>query len=613
MKGPIKGLATNFFYVVVILLVLSLIFNYFGTNQKQIKQISITQLVQDINSDKVQEVKSSQNEVSIKYKDGTEVKTKKEIGDTVGQALTDYGVDKSKIQNVSFIFEESSKASEWFWTFIVFVFLPFVIFGIFFFLIFKQAKTGAAQTFDFTKAKAKLFGAEGQPKEKITFKDVAGLKEEKEELKEIVDFLKNPQKYLKMGARIPKGVLLVGPAGCGKTLLARAVAGESDVPFFSVAGSSFVEMFVGVGSGRVRSLFAAAKKHQPCLIFIDELDSIGKVRGPAITGGHEEREQTLNQLLTEMDGFEQNDKIIILAATNRSDVLDPALLRPGRFDRKVVINLPDIKEREDILKIHSRGKPIDKLVALREVAERTPGFSGADLSNVVNEAAILAAKKESTSISQDDLLISIEKVLLGPERRSHVLSEKEKKITAYHEAGHALVSALMPNTQPVRKISIISRGMAAGYTLKVPKEEQYFRTKKDLETEISVCLGGYCAERFIFGDMSTGASDDLARSSRIARAIVKNYGMSSLGPIVFGERDVEVFLGKEYGETKNYSEDVAELIDKEVSKIVRKAELEAENIIKNNKKLIEKIVSVLMEKETIEKEEFEAIIKGKAS
>lgn len=611
MKSPIKGLLLNIFYVVLIFLILGSLFNFFNKPSAATKEISITQLVQDINSEKVEKVTSNKDELQITYKDKSVAKTKKETNDTIGQALTSYGVDKDKLRNVSFEFGNESVVLDWIWAFVLFVVLPFIVFGFFFWLVVKQAKTGAAQTFDFTKAKAKLFGAEGQPKEKITFKDVAGLKEEKEELKEIVDFLKNPEKYLKMGARIPKGVLLVGPAGCGKTLLARAVAGESNVPFFSVAGSSFVEMFVGVGSGRVRSLFAAAKKHQPCLIFIDELDSIGKVRGPAITGGHEEREQTLNQLLTEMDGFEQNDKIIILAATNRSDVLDPALLRPGRFDRKVVINLPDIQEREDILSIHSNGKPLDKNVKLREVAERTPGFSGADLSNVINEAAISAAKTGSKGITQTNLLNSIEKVLLGPERKSHVLSDKEKKITAYHEAGHALVSALIPNAEPVRKISIISRGMAAGYTLKVPSEERYFRTKSELESNISVALGGYCAERFIFGDISTGASDDLSKASRIARGIVKSYGMSNLGPITFGEREIEVYLDREYGETKNYSENVAEAIDKEVETIIKKAEQEAERIIKDNKDLIEKIVAVLMEKETIEREEFEAIIKTK--
>ncbi len=608
-KNPIRGLLLKILYIVLIFLLLGLVFVEYGLKEEQRAEVSITQLVKDINEEKVREVKSIEDKVIVQYKDGSELLTKKEAGSTIGQSLSEYGVDKSKLGSVSFIFEEKSKTFEWFWPFILFVVLPFAIFAIFFFTIFRQAKTGAAQTFDFTKTKAKLFGAEGHPKEKVTFKDVAGLKEEKEELAEVVDFLKDPQKYLKMGARIPKGVLLVGPAGCGKTLLARAVAGESSVPFFSVAGSSFVEMFVGVGSGRVRSLFAAAKKHQPCLVFIDELDSIGKTRGPAITGGHEEREQTLNQLLTEMDGFEQNDKIIILAATNRSDVLDPALLRPGRFDRKVVINLPDIKERLDILKIHAKGKPVDKNTNLREVAERTPGFSGADLFSVMNEAAIMAAKKAQKTISQNDLLVSIEKVLLGPERRSHVLSDKEKEITAYHEAGHALVSALVPNAEPVRKISIISRGMAAGYTLKVPKEERYFRTKKDLEADIAVALGGYCTEKIIFGDMSTGASDDLNRASRIARSIVKNYGMSDLGPIVYGEKDVEVFLGKEYGETKNYSEDIAREIDKEVAKVIRKSESEADAIIKKNKGLLESIVKVLMEKETIEREEFEKIIK----
>jgi cell division protease FtsH len=366
-------------------------------------------------------------------------------------------------------------------------------------------------------------------------------------------------------------------------------------------------MFVGVGSGRVRSLFAAAKKQQPCLVFIDELDSIGKSRGPAITGGHEEREQTLNQLLTEMDGFEKNDKIIILAATNRPDVLDPALLRPGRFDRKVVINLPDIKEREDILKIHSNGKPLADNVKLREVAERTPGFSGADLENVFNEAAILAAKNNQKQVVQNDLLISIEKVLLGPERRSHVMTDKEKEITAYHEAGHALVGVKVPNAEPVRKISIIGRGMAAGYTLKVPKEERMLRTKKEFEAEIAVLLAGYCTEKMIFGDMTTGASDDLNKASTIARNIVKKYGMSQLGPIVFGDREREIFLDSE-SESRNYSDEVAVQIDKEVERIILEAEKEAERILKEEKSVLDKIAKRLIEKETIEREEFEQLI-----
>lgn len=611
MQSPIQGLFKNILIVVLIFALLGLVFAYFYNPASQPKVISITQLVQDVNAGKVKQIKEVNNNLTIDYIDNSTAQSIKESTDPLSQSLINYGVDKTKLQQVSVIFEDPSSAWDWLVPLLTFVVLPFVLFAIFFWTVFRQARTGAAQTFDFTKTQAKLFGAEGHPKEKITFKDVAGLKEEKAELEEVVDFLKHPQKYLKMGARIPKGVLLVGPAGTGKTLLARAVAGESDVPFFSVAGSSFVEMFVGVGSGRVRSLFAAAKKQQPCLIFIDELDSIGKTRGPAITGGHEEREQTLNQLLTEMDGFEQNDKIIILAATNRPDVLDPALLRPGRFDRKVVINLPDINERESILKIHSTNKPLEEKTNLREVAERTPGFSGADLANVANEAAILAAKKNEKVIKQHDLLISIEKVLLGPERRSHIMSSKEKKITAYHEAGHGLVAALIPEAEPVRKISIISRGMAAGYTLKVPKEDKVLRTKKEFEAEIKVLLAGYLSEKMMFDDVTTGASDDLAKASELARSIVKNYGMSTLGPIVFGDRQADVFLDREFGETKNYSEQTAEQIDKEIRNIIISAQEDAEKLLQKNKTLLTKIAETLIKKETIEREEFEALVKGK--
>jgi len=608
MKSPIKGLLKNIFVVILIFLFIGAIFGLFNTPEESIPAVSITELAEQINSEEVKEIKVMGNNINITYNDDSKATSKKEIGETLSQALLNYGADQEKLKAVSFVFEEIDESWMSVLSFLIMFVLPLLLIGVFFFMIFKNAKTGAAQTFDFTKTKAKVFGAEGHPKEKITFKDVAGLKEEKQELEEIVDFLKNPQKYLKMGARIPKGVLLIGPSGCGKTLLARAIAGESNVPFFSVAGSSFIEMFVGVGSGRVRSLFNVAKKHQPCLVFIDELDSIGRIRGSVVNGGNEEREQTLNQLLTEMDGFEQNDKIIILAATNRPDVLDPALLRPGRFDRKVVINLPDIQEREDILRIHSRGKPLGDDVNLREVAERTPGFSGADLSNVFNEAAISSAKEDSKTISQKQLLNAIEKVLLGTERRSHIMTEKEKEIIAYHEAGHALVSQKLSDAEPVRKISIIGRGLAAGYTLKVPKEEKMLKNKREFEAEIAVLLGGYLTEKIVFGETTTGSSDDLNKASSIARDIVKKYGMSEMGPVTFGKRQSLMFLGDE-SETINYSEATAIKIDEEVNRIINKAKKEAEEILTKNRKVLDKIADTLIKKETIEREEFERLVK----
>ena len=608
MKSPIKGLLKNIFVVILIFLFIGAIFGLFSTPEESIPAVSITELAEQINAEEVKEIKVMGNNISITYNDDSKATSKKEIGETLSQALLNYGADQEKLKAVSFVFEEIDESWMNILSFLIMFVLPLLLIGVFFFMIFKNAKTGAAQTFDFTKTKAKVFGAEGHPKEKITFKDVAGLKEEKQELEEIVDFLKNPQKYLKMGARIPKGVLLIGPSGCGKTLLARAIAGESNVPFFSVAGSSFIEMFVGVGSGRVRSLFNIAKKHQPCLIFIDELDSIGRIRGSVVSGGNEEREQTLNQLLTEMDGFEQNDKIIILAATNRPDVLDPALLRPGRFDRKVVINLPDIQEREDILGIHSRGKPLGDDVNLREVAERTPGFSGADLANVFNEAAISSAKEDSKTISQKQLLNAIEKVLLGTERRSHIMTDKEKEIIAYHEAGHALVSQKLSNAEPVRKISIIGRGLAAGYTLKVPKEEKMLKNKTEFEAEIAVLLGGYLTEKIVFGETTTGSSDDLNKASSIARDIVKKYGMSEMGPVTFGKRQSLMFLGDE-SEAINYSEATAIKIDEEVNRIINKARKEAEEILTKNRKVLDKIADTLIKKETIEREEFERLVK----
>ena len=603
-----KYLVKNFVFILLIFLIISAVFALFSQPFKKGKEISLSQLVEEINQEKIKKITVSGSELSILYQDETTVKSRKETESSLSESLMNLGIDLGKLKKVEI--ETKKEQGTWLWLGPVLIFvLPLLLFGLFFWMIFRQAKAGATQAFSFTKARARLFGAEGHSKEKITFKNVAGLKEAKEELKEIVDFLKNPKKYLKMGARIPRGVLLMGPAGTGKTLLARATAGEAGVPFFSISGSEFVEMFVGVGAGRVRDLFNTAKKAAPSIIFIDELDAIGRHRGAGLGGGHDEREQTLNQILVEMDGFERETKVIIISATNRPDILDPALLRPGRFDRKVVLDMPDINDREKILKIHCRDKPLASNVNLREFAERTPGFSGADIANMANEAAILAARRNKNQVYQEEFLESIEKVLLGPERKSHILSKKEKEIAAFHEAGHALVSASLSEAEPVRKISIIARGMAAGYTLKMPAEERKIKTKKEFLAEMATLLGGYCAEKLKFREITTGASNDLKRASDLARKLVKEYGMSSLGPISFGEKEELVFLGKEISEQRNYSEKVAAQIDKEVEKFIKNAEKEAEKILFKKKKLLDKIAQTLIAKETIEREEFEKLMK----
>ena len=572
-------------------------------------EISATQLVSDINQSKVKKVTVFGDSLDIIYNDNKTATSMKESNTSITDLLANLGVNKDNLQKVQ-IDVQPAKQDLWSWLtpLLIFGILPLVFFGLIFWMMFKQAKTGAMQAFDFTKARARIFGAEGHGKEKITFKDVAGLKEAKEELVEIVDFLKFPKKYLAMGAKIPRGVLLVGGAGVGKTLLARAVAGEANVPFLSISGSEFVEMFVGVGSARVRDLFSMAKKSAPSIVFIDELDAIGRHRGAGIGGGHDEREQTLNQILVEMDGFEKETGVIILAATNRPDILDPALLRPGRFDRKIVLDFPDVHDREEILKIHSKTKPLAKGVDFKETAERTPGFSGADLANVANEAALLAARQNKTEIHQKDFLEAIEKVLLGPERKSHILSKKEKEIAAFHEAGHALVSTFLPDTEPIRKISIIARGMAAGYTLQVPSEERKMKTKTGFMSEIATLLGGCTAEKIKFGEMTTGASNDLSRASEMARKLVKEYGMSSLGPISFGEKEELVFLGKEISEQRNYSEKIAERIDEEVEIIIKNCQKMAEAVLLKRKNLLDKVAKNLIEKEIIEREEFEKLI-----
>jgi len=602
-----KNLAKNFIFILLIFLVISAIFALFSQPFEKEKTLAITQLVEEINQEKIKKITVSGNELQIVYQDDSKAKSRKETEAALSQSLINYGVDKAKLAKVEIVTKEAGGTWTWLGPVLMLLF-PLLLFGLFFWMIFRQARGSAMQAFDFTKARARLFGAEGQPREKITFKDVAGLKEAKQELMEVVDFLKTPKKYLQMGAKIPRGVMLVGAPGTGKTMLAKAVANESNVPFFSISGSEFVELFVGVGSARVRDLFSTARKTGKAIIFIDEIDSIGKIRGVGVTGGHEEREQTLNQILAEMDGIGREENLIVMGATNRPEYLDPALLRPGRFDRRIVLDLPDINEREEILKIHSRGKPLALNVNLREVAERTPGFSGADLANVVNEAAIFAARRNKHQIFQEEFLESIEKVLLGPERKSHILSKKEKEIAAYHEAGHALVSSQIAEAEPVRKISIVARGLAAGYTLKMPAEERKIKTKSEFLAEMATLMGGYCAEKLKYGEITTGAANDLERASQLARKLVKEYGMSALGPVSFGEREELAFLGREFETGRNYSEKVATKIDREVEKFIKAAENQAKKILTKKKNLLEKISQTLIKKETIERKEFEELI-----
>ena len=487
--------------------------------------------------------------------------------------------------------------------------LPFAVlillFVAFWFVFMQQAQGGGNRVMSFGKSRARLHT---DTKHRVTFSDVAGAEEEKYELKEVVDFLKNPKKYLELGARIPKGILLVGPPGTGKTLLAKAVAGEAGVPFFSISGSDFVEMFVGVGAARVRDLFEQAKKNSPCIIFIDEIDAVGRHRGAGLGGGHDEREQTLNQLLVEMDGFSVNEGIIVIAATNRPDILDPALLRPGRFDRRITVGIPDIKGREEILKVHSRGKPLAPEVDLKVLAKRTAGFTGADLENVMNEAAILAARKGLKQIGMAELEEAITRVIAGPEKKSRVLTEKDKRLVAYHEAGHAVVAKLLPHADPVHQISIIPRGMAGGYTLTLPEEDKYFVSKSELMDEITQLLGGRAAEALVLNDISTGASNDIQRATQIARKMVTEYGMSeNMGPVTFGGKYEEIFLGRDWGTYRNYSEKVAALIDKEIKNIVQEAYERAETLLKENINKLHKVAEALLEREKLDVEEFEEV------
>lgn len=602
-----KNFFKNIFWAIITLLILAIIFSSAYEGDKKISTLTIDQLVSKINANEVLKITVAGNDLNIELKNGEKASSRKEAESGLTETLKNYGVDEKALQGVSFAVQDESGFK--FWASVLLpAILPLIIIGIFFWLMFRQAKTGVNQAFTFSRANIKLFSSH---KNRVTFEDVAGLKEAKQELLEVVDFLKNPKKYLNIGAKIPRGVLLLGSPGTGKTLLARAVAGEANVPFFHISASEFVELFVGVGAARTRDAFATAKKAAPAILFIDEIDAVGRERGAGLGGGHDEREQTLNQILVEMDGFDKDTNVIVLAATNRPDVLDTALLRPGRFDRRVVIDLPSIDDREAILKIHSRGKPLSKTVNIRHIAVRTPGFSGADLENLMNEAAILAARHNKKEISQEDLYESVEKVILGPERRSRVLSVKEKEITAYHEAGHALVSASLKNADPVHKVSIVARGLAGGYTLKLPIEEMFLRTKSQFLADLAIMLGGYASEEATFGEISTGASNDLQKVSELARRLVTKYGMSEkLGPMTFGKTQEMIFLGREMTTEKNYSEKIAAEIDKEVKKFIEKAHQTAKKVIISRKDALKALAKNLMEKEIIEKEEFEELMKG---
>ena len=600
-------------YVLIVFLVLLLFSGMiaaFGYPFSQNKaEISLTQLVGQINGSQVKGIVVQGDIIEITLNNDGKERANKEPGVSIAETLVNLGVDKTKLSQISVDIKNESGFTYYLVNFLPII-LPFLLIVFIFWFMFRQAQRGSMQAFSFGKTKARLAGGT-DGKKKVTFDDVAGLTEAKEEISEVVEFLSDPKKFQKLGARIPRGILLIGAPGTGKTLLAKAVANEANVPFYFVSGSEFVEMFVGVGANRVRDTFEIAKKTAPSIIFIDEIDAVGRHRGAGLGGGHDEREQTLNQILVEMDGFDTNDACIVMAATNRPDILDPALLRPGRFDRRVTLDEPSMKDREAILKIHALDKPLAKDVNLKLVAERTPGFSGADLANLLNEAAIFAARENQKEIVQVNLLQAIEKVMLGPERRSHILTKKEKEIAAYHEAGHALVAVSLPYTDPIHKISVVSRGQMGGYTLKLPTEDRHLRSKSEFESELAVLLGGYVAERLVFNDLTTGAANDLKIASNLARKMVTQFGMSDkLGPIAFGEKEELVFLGKEIATEKNYSNETAFQIDSEIKALISKALKKAKDVLTKKIATLTKIATELNTKETLEQKEFYALLKG---
>lgn len=593
----------------LIMLTIGSLMGLYGRPLGESEAVGLSRIVQEINKDNVTSLAVANNTLTAGLKDSSKkLVADKEINVSVTETLKNLGVSPERLAALELTVNQPTGMGFWVSTLIP-VLLPFVLLGAFLWFMMRSAQNVGNRALSFGQLPTTPVEAH-RDRKRTTFSDVAGNVEAKRELEEVVEFLKQPKKFQKMGARIPKGVLLVGPPGTGKTLMARAVAGEANVPFFSISGSEFVEMFVGVGASRVRDIFRKVKKQSPAILFVDELDAVGRHRGAGLGGGHDEREQTLNQILVEMDGFEQNDNVIVLAATNRPDVLDPALLRPGRFDRQVVMELPDIAEREAIMKIHSRFVPLAEVVDLRNVAERTPGFSGADLANLINEAAILAARHNESTVTQLHLEESIEKVLLGPEKRSKVFSKHEKQITAYHEAGHAIVAFHTPGSDPVRKISIVSRGHAGGFTLKLPEEDRRLHTRTQFFSELATLMGGYTAELLKFKELTTGASNDLKKATMLARRIVTEFGMSALGPMTFGHKDQYVFLGKELHEARDYSETTAAKIDEQIAELLEKARQKAEEVLQKYSPKLELIAQTLIAKETIGQVEFKALMSG---
>ncbi len=602
--SDIKWLRSSFVWVVLIIAVILLWFLVVGGDNPP-REIGILQVAADVRDGDVRRLVQEEGSSTVEVQYASQLNARTTLPDdtSILDALEQYGVDISAVPPDLVRIKAASRWGSWLGA-IGFLLPTLFLIGIFVFMM-RQAQGSNNQAMSFGKSRARLFTGN---KPTVTFSDVAGVEEAKEELVEVVEFLKYPDKFASLGARIPRGVLLVGPPGTGKTLLSRAVAGEAGVPFFSISGSEFVEMFVGVGASRVRDLFDQAKRSAPCIVFVDEIDAVGRQRGAGLGGSHDEREQTLNQILVEMDGFDSSTNVIVVAATNRPDVLDPALLRPGRFDRQVILDRPDIQGRISILEVHARGKPMEETVSIENLARQTPGFSGADLENLVNEAAILAARRNKKTVGRDELTEAIDRVLAGPQRKSRVISERERLMTAYHEAGHALVARMLPNADPVRKVSIVARGMMGGYTRVVPDEDRLFKTKAQFEDDLATFMAGHVAEMMVFEEQSTGAANDIERATGVARRMVTEFGMSrSLGPLAFGKKDELVFLGREISEQRNYSDEVAFQIDQEIRDLIDQAHQRAKDVLTRHADKLEQIAQLLVSEETIEGEQLEAL------